>query len=314
MRYLKKLKKSTRRTRFLLALLTLMFGFSANAATYKVSDTPADFANLAEDAKVVMYHNSTGKLVGCNGGNEVTKDSKEITDDDANYYVFTVKKSGSNIALQNGAGYVPQVTATSGLFSVDFSFAWATRVANYYNVDATTPNVIRLYVEGKTSIFGTVYKGYLNRTNNGMGYVNNPSNNADWTFYQVTEESGSGSGSGDGDATVHNQLKAWQTNAGYQEVGYIGLGNKNQVLAMACVSVSADDVPTLTYRLFGHTDYLSAISVYARKRDKGQDYTPDGSYATFENTFAPFSTTATLKRTAVPFSSELLMKCQLPAK
>ncbi len=123
MRYLKKLKKSTRRTRFLLALLTLLFGFSANAATYKVSDTPADLANLAEDAKVVMYHNSTGKLVGCNGGNEVTKDSKEITDDDANYYVFTVKKSGSNIALQNGVGYVPQVTATSGLFSVNFSFA-----------------------------------------------------------------------------------------------------------------------------------------------------------------------------------------------
>lgn len=100
----------------------------------------------------------------------------------------------------------------------------------------------------------------------------------------MTQET-SGS-TGDGAATVHNQLKAWQTNAGYQEVGYIGLGNKNQVLAMACVSVSADDVPTLTYRLFGHTGYLSAISVYARKRDTGQDYTPDGSYATFENTFA----------------------------
>ena len=105
-----------------------------------------------------------------------------------------------------------------------------------------------------------------------------------WNFYEVTQET-SGS-TGDGAATIHNQLKAWQTDAGYQEVGYIGLGNKNQVLAMACVSVSADDVPTLTYRLFGHTGYLSAISVYARKRDTGQDYTPDGSYATFENTFA----------------------------
>lgn len=100
----------------------------------------------------------------------------------------------------------------------------------------------------------------------------------------MTQET-SGS-TGDGAATVHNQLKAWQTNAGYQEVGYIGLGNKNQVLAMACVSVSADDVPTLTYRLFGHTGYLSAISVYARMRDTKQDYTPDGDYATFENTFA----------------------------
>lgn len=105
-----------------------------------------------------------------------------------------------------------------------------------------------------------------------------------WNFYEVTQET-SGS-TGDGAQTVHKQLKAWQTNAGYQEVGYIGLGNKNQVLAMACVSVSADDVPTLTYRLFGHTGYLSAISVYARMRDTKQDYTPDGSYATFENTFA----------------------------
>lgn len=197
MTYFNQFKNATRKTKRLLVLFALLFGFSANAATYIVSATPVDPSTLDDGAKVVMYHNSTGQFVGCNGGNEVTKDkdkdSKEITDADA-----------------------------------------------------------------------------------------------DWTFYQVTDESGSGSGSGsgDGDATVHNQLKAWQTNAGYQEVGYIGLGNKNQVLAMACVSVSADDVPTLTYRLFGHTDYLSAISVYARKRDTGKDYTPNGSYATFENTFA----------------------------
>lgn len=195
MTYFNQFKNATRKTKRLLVLFALLFGFSANAATYKVSDTPVDPSTLADGAKVVMYHNSTGKFVGCQDGNEVTKDkdkdSKEITDADA-----------------------------------------------------------------------------------------------DWTFYQVTDESGSGSGSGDGAATVHNQLKAWQTNAGYQEVGYIGLGNKNQVLAMACVSVSADDVPTLTYRLFGHTGYLSAISVYARMRDKGQDYTPDGSYAKYENTFA----------------------------
>lgn len=286
MTYFNQFKNATRKTKRLLVLFALLFGFSAHAATHVVSATPVDPSTLDDGAQVVMYHNSTRNLVGCNGGNEVTKADKKITDADADYYVFTVtKNSEGKIALQNGVGYVPQVTAKSGLFSVDFSFAWTTKVANFYNVDATTPNVIRLYVEG-SSIFGTV-KGYLNRTNNGMGYVNNPSSNdADWTFYQVTDESGSGSGSGDGDATVHNQLKAWQTNAGYQEVGYIGLGNKNQVLAMACVSVSADDVPTLTYRLFGHTDYLSAISVYARKRDTGKDYTPNGSYATFENTFA----------------------------
>lgn len=128
----------------------------------------------------------------------------------------------------------------------------------------------------------------MSRTNDGMSAKQNPSNtatdDADWTFYKYVLDDGTG---GYGTApTKHNQLKAWTDNAGYQEVGYIGLGNKNQVLAMACVSVTADDVPTLTYRLFGHTDYLSAISVYARKRDTGQDYTPDGSYATFENTFA----------------------------
>ncbi len=290
MTYFNQFKNATRKTKRLLVLFALLFGFSANAATYKVSDTPVDPSTLADGAKVVMYHNSTGKFVGCQDGNEVTKDkdkdSKEITDADADYYVFTITNSEGKIALQNGVGYVPQVTAKSGLFSVDFSFAWATRVANYYNVDATTRDVIRLYVEG-TSIFGTV-KGYLNRTNNGMGYVNNPSSNdADWTFYQVTEGSGSGSGSGDGATTVHNQLKAWTDNAGYQEVGYIGLGNKNQVLASAYVSVSAGEIPTITYRLFGHTEYLSAVGVYARKRDQGKDYTSDKSaYGSFENTFA----------------------------
>lgn len=289
MTYFNQFKNATRKTKRLLVLFALLFGFSTNAATHIVSDTPVDPSTLDDGAKVVMYHNSTGQFVGCNGGNEVTKADKKITD--ADYYVFTVtKNSEGKIALQNGVGYVPQVTAKSGLFSVDFSFAWATSVANNYytvDVDATTPNVIRLYVEGKTSIFGTVYKGYLNRTNKGMGYVNNPSNNADWTFYQVTEGSGSGSGSGDGATTVHNQLKAWTDNAGYQEVGYIGLGNKNQVLASAYVSVSAGEIPTITYRLFGHTEYLSAVGVYARKRDQGKDYTSDKSaYGSFENTFA----------------------------
>lgn len=133
-----------------------------------------------------------------------------------------------------------------------------------------------------------------------------------WNFYEVTQEN-SGS-TGDGAATVHKQLKAWQYNAGYQEVGYIGLGNKNQVLAMACVSVSADDVPTLTYRLFGHTGYLSAISVYARERDTKQDYTPDGSYATFENTFAHIFDYRNPEKNCGALSSELLMKCQQLAK
>lgn len=271
MRYLKKLKKSTRRTRFLLALLTLLFGFSANAATYKVSDTPAELANLPEGAKVVMYNIGAEKLVGYNNG-EVSKTEKAVTDADRAAYVFTVKKSGSTVALVNSASYGPQVTYDSG-----FSFKWST-APNYFAVYSGS-NYTQLYVTGAQN------NGYL-AFEDGVMTVTTSSNwdTSRWNFYEVTQET-SGS-TGDGAATVHNQLKAWQTNAGYQEVGYIGLGNKNQVLAMACVSVSADDVPTLTYRLFGHTGYLSAISVYARMRDTDQDYTPDGSYATFENTFA----------------------------
>lgn len=280
MRYLKKLKKSTRRTRFLLALLTLLFGFSANAATYKVSDTPADLAKLPGGAKVVMYNIGAKRLVGYNNG-EVSKDAKTeiaVTDDDQAAYVFTVTKSGSTVALVNSTSYGPQ--ASYSIFG--FSFNWSKSPTNF--VFNSESNYTQLYYEA-TAWNGSTKTGYLAFSNSKMTVTT--SGNYDtsrWNFYEVTKET-SGS-TGDGDATVHNQLKAWQTNAGYQEVGYIGLGNKNQVLAMACVSVSADDVPTLTYRLFGHTDYLSAISVYARKRDTGQDYTPDGSYATFENTFA----------------------------
>lgn len=271
MSYFKKLKKLTGRTWFLLALLTLLFGFSANAATYKVSDTPAELANLPEGAKVVMYNIGAEKLVGYNNG-EVSKTEKAVTDADRAAYVFTVKKSGSTVALVNSTSYGPQVTYDSG-----FSFKWST-APNYFAVYSGS-NYTQLYLrQGYRS-------GYLAFSNSQMTVTTlSYYDTSRWNFYEVTQET-SGS-TGDGAATVHNQLKAWRTNAGYQEVGYIGLGNKNQVLAMACVSVSADDVPTLTYRLFGHTGYLSAISVYARMRDKGQDYTPDGSYATFENTFA----------------------------
>lgn len=277
MRYLKKLKKSTRRTRFLLALLTLLFGFSANAATYKVSDTPAELANLPEGAKVVMYNIGAEKLVGYNNG-EVSKKEIAVTDADRAAYVFTVKKSGSTVALVNSTSYGPQASYNI----LGFSFKWSTS-PTYFVVNSES-NYTQLYYK-TTTLIGTTKTGYL-AFEDGVMTVTTSSNwdTSRWNFYEVTQET-SGS-TGDGAATVHNQLKAWQTNAGYQEVGYIGLGNKNQVLAMACVSVSADDVPTLTYRLFGHTGYLSAISVYARMRDTKQDYTPDGSYAKFENTFA----------------------------
>lgn len=277
MSYLKKLKKSTRRTRFLLALLTLLFGFSANAATYKVSDTPAELAKLQEGAKVVMYNIGAEKLVGYNNG-EVAKPEKAVTDADQLAYVFTVKKNGSTVALVNGTTYGPQASYNI----LGFSFKWNTS-PTYFVVNSES-NYTQLYYK-TTTWLGSTVTGYLAFENSKMTVTSSSTpETSKWNFYEVTQET-SGS-TGDGAATVHNQLKAWQTNAGYQEVGYIGLGNKNQVLAMACVSVSADDVPTLTYRLFGHTGYLSAISVYARKRDTGQDYTPDGDYAKYENTFA----------------------------
>lgn len=275
MTYFNQFKNATRKTKRILVLFALLFGFSANAATYKVSDTPADLANLPNGAKVVMYNIGASKLVGYNN---VSKKEIAVTDDDQAAYVFTVTKSGSTVALVNSTSYGPQ--ASYSIFG--FSFNWSKSPTNF--VFNSESNYTQLYYEA-TAWNGSTKTGYLAFSNSKMTVTT--SGNYDtsrWNFYEVTKET-SGS-TGDGDATVHNQLKAWQTNAGYQEVGYIGLGNKNQVLAMACVSVSADDVPTLTYRLFGHTDYLSAISVYARKRDTGQDYTPDGSYATFENTFA----------------------------
>lgn len=284
MRYLKKLKKLTRRTRFLLALLTLLFGFSANAATYyKVSDTPAELAKLQEGAKVVMYNIGAEKLVGYNNG-EVSKKEIAVTDADRAAYVFTVKKRGSTVALVNSTSYGPQASYNI----LDFSFKWSTS-PTYFVVNSES-NYTQLYYK-TTTWLGSTVTGYLAFENSKMTVTSSSTpETSKWNFYEVTQET-SGS-TGDGAATVHNQLKAWQTNAGYQEVGYIGLGNKNQVLAMACVSVSADDVPTLTYRLFGHTGYLSAISVYARMRDKGQDYTTDkddkgkDKYASYENTFA----------------------------
>lgn len=282
MTYFNQFKNATRKTKRLLVLFALLFGFSANAATYKVSDTPAELANLPVGAKVVMYNIGAEKLVGYNNG-EVSKTEKVVTDADRAAYVFTVKKSGSTVALVNSTSYGPQAS-----YFLGFSFKWSTSPTNF--VVNSGANYTQLYYK-TTTWNGSTVKGYLAFENSKMTVTSSENyETSKWNFYEVTQET-SGS-TGDGAATVHNQLKAWQTNAGYQEVGYIGLGNKNQVLAMACVSVSADDVPTLTYRLFGHTGYLSAISVYARMRDKGQDYTTDkddkgkDKYASYENTFA----------------------------
>ena len=92
MSYFNQFKNATRETKRLLVLLALMFGFSALAATHKVSEIAVDPSTLDDGAQVVMYHNSTGKLVGCQNGKEVTKNNKEVTEADANYYVFTINR------------------------------------------------------------------------------------------------------------------------------------------------------------------------------------------------------------------------------
>lgn len=143
MRYLKKLKKSTRRTRFLLALLTLLFGFSANAAPYKVSDTPAKLANLPEGAKVVMYNIGAEKLVGYNNG-EVSKTKIAVTDDDRAAYVFTVTKIGSTVALVNSTSYGPQASYNI----LGFSFKWSTS-PTYFVVNSES-NYTQLYYKTTT--------------------------------------------------------------------------------------------------------------------------------------------------------------------
>lgn len=193
MRYLKKLKKSTRRTRFLLALLTLLFGFSANAATYKVSDTPAELANLPEGAKVVMYNIGAGKLVGYNNG-EVAKPEKAVTDADQLAYVFTVKKNGSTVALVNGTTYGPQASYNDG-----YSFKWSTSPTNFTVGSGT--GYTQLYVR----VWDWGYKYAYLAYENGKMTTSSSDNfeTSKWHFYEVTQETSGSTGSGDGMPTTH---------------------------------------------------------------------------------------------------------------
>ena len=229
MTYFNQFKNATRKTKRLLVLFALLFGFSAHAATYKVSDNPADLANLPEGAKVVMYNIGAKRLVGYNNG-EVYKTKIAVTDDDRAAYVFTVKKSGSTVALVNSTSYGPQASYNI----LDFSFKWSTS-PTYFVVNSES-NYTQLYYK-TTTWLGSTVTAYLAYADDKM--TTSSSDNFEtskWHFYEVTQETSGSTGSGDGMPTTHKQLKAWQTNAGYQEVGYIGLGNKNQVLAMACVS------------------------------------------------------------------------------
>ena len=138
MTYFNQFKNATRKTKRLLVLFALLFGFSANAATYKVSDTPADLAKLPVGAKVVMYNIGAKRLVGYNNG-EVSKKEIAVTDADYAAYVFTVKKSGSTVALVNSTSYGPQASYNI----LDFSFKWSTS-PTYFVVNSGS-NYTQLY-------------------------------------------------------------------------------------------------------------------------------------------------------------------------
>ena len=152
-----------------------------------------------------MYNIGAKRLVGYNNG-EVSKDAKTeiaVTDADQAAYVFTVNKSGSTVALVNSSSsYGPQVTYSSG-----FSFKWS-QEPNYFTVKAES-NYTQLYVNATTWL-GTSTTGYLAFSNGKMTVTTlSYYDTSRWNFYEVTQET-SGS-TGDGAATVHNQLKAWQT-------------------------------------------------------------------------------------------------------
>ena len=355
-----------------------LIGLSAAAGTYYVDlNVAVNPADLDAGDKVVMYHVNSKAFVGYDGSNELTTtDVKTSDQNEANAFVYTVKKNGYNVALTNGNGYGPQIEYGGG----NFYYSWS-KSPSSFTVESTG-GTTRLYVSKYISRWW--YNAYLSRTDK-TSSSRWKNSNCDWKFYKVYEfdkptlvlpvtgskidfadpgintsitnaltvkgvlltknltVSVTGEGfsidrtsipaadankdngaivkvtfkgseykSYSGTLTItneegisasvklsaklvnpdhilptsHSQLKEWKVNTGAQEVGYIGLGNKNQVLFSACVKISSAEIPVIDYRLFGHTGYLNAVGVYARKRDGNVDYTPDGSYAKFENTFA----------------------------
>ncbi|MGM9870012.1 MAG: sialidase family protein, partial [Sodaliphilus sp.] len=94
------------------------------------------------------------------------------------------------------------------------------------------------------------------------------------------------------EATKHGQLTSWTVNQVEQNAEYAGLGNSNELLATATVSLTSGTAPQLIYKLYANANFgatskfIKRIKVYARERDTDQDYTPDNSYASYENTFA----------------------------
>lgn len=123
MSYFNLLTNAARRIRILLVFLMLLIGLSAAAGTYyadlNVAVNPAD---LDEGDKVVMCHVNSKAFVGYDGSKEQTTTHVKTSDqNEANAFVYTVKKDGYKVALTNGYGYGPRIE--NRVWGVNFTYS-----------------------------------------------------------------------------------------------------------------------------------------------------------------------------------------------
>lgn len=174
MTYFDLLKNATRRTRFLLVFLMSLIGLSAAAGTYyadlNVAVNPAD---LDDGDKVVMCHVNSKAFVGYDGSKEQTTTHVKTSDqNEANAFVYTVKKDGYKVALTNGNGYGPQIA--NRVWGFNFTYSWSKSPSSFTveSIGGTT----RLYV---TAGLAT---GYLSRTDTETNYSGSKNSSCDWKF------------------------------------------------------------------------------------------------------------------------------------
>ena len=170
---------AARRIRILLVFLMLLIGLSAAAGTYyadlNVAVNPAD---LDEGDKVVMCHVNSKAFVGYDGSKEQTTTHVKTSDqNEANAFVYTVKKDGYKVALTNGYGYGPRIE--NRVWGVNFTYSWSKSPSSFTveSIGGTT----RLYV---TAGWAT---GYLSRTDKGTNYSGSKNSSCDWKFCKVYE-------------------------------------------------------------------------------------------------------------------------------
>ena len=179
MTYFDLLKNAARRTRFLLVFLMSLIGLSAAAGTYyadlNVAVNPAD---LDDGDMVVMCHVNSKAFVGYDGSKEQTTTHVKTSDqNEANAFVYTVKKDGYKVALTNGYGFGPRIE--NRVWGINFTYYWSKSPSSFTveSIGGTT----RLYV---TAGWAT---GYLSRTDTETNYSGSKNSSCDWKFCKVYE-------------------------------------------------------------------------------------------------------------------------------